>query len=130
MDARPMLAVALVAMLLLPGCASTNCPTSADDLLSDEFQAALGPDHVAGVAMVARFVDSPDSEYRGYDVALEGPRYGALTWRSRDIQTFLAVLTDERPEISQGDRVTFVGSMGEGRATIYPVCFELLQEAP
>ena len=125
-----MLVAALVAILLLPGCARTDCPTSVDDLLSDEFQAALGPDHVAGIATVARYFDSPETEFRGYDITVEA-RYGELTWRSRDIQTFLAILSEERPEISQGDRIVFVGSMGEGRAAIYPVCFEaLIEEAP
>ena len=129
MDARSMLGTALVAMLLVPDCARTDCPTTVDDLLSDEFQAAMGPDHVAGIATVARFVDAAEPEFRGYDITVE-TRHGALTSRSRFNDFFLAVLPDERPEIASGDRVVFVGTMGEGRASIYPVCFEPLRGAP
>ena len=90
------------------------CPRTAEQLEDPTLRARIGGSFVAGTAMVNRYVDSPDAEYRGYDLEITS-RVAGLA--EADQIMFAAALTPI-PGIEPGDEVLVVGRRGPRAAEI------------
>jgi hypothetical protein len=110
--------IVIACVIVVSGCAG-RCPTSLAELQSDEFQMSVGPDTVAAIGTIARFVDSPDAEFRGYDVGIDVRVIGL----GRNVDVYLVVVQDRVAGVDPGDQVVVVGTHGRGNR-IMPTCLE------
>jgi hypothetical protein len=101
---------------LAPGCSTQPCPNTIEGLRSEAFVDRLPTDTLVGIGRIVRFVDSPDAEFRGYDVAVE-TRIAGL--EPGDVTVFVRAL-NRLPNIQDGDRVALVGKRGHPRALVEP----------
>ena len=106
--ARAWTAAVATLVLLMPGCASAPCPDRAEELDNPALRARVGSDLVAGTGIVQRYVDSPDSEHRGYDLQITS-RVAGLA--EADQIMFLA-MESPMPNIEPGADVLIVGVRG------------------
>ena len=116
---RAFISAAVACSILIAGCGAPRCPTSLAELRSEEFQASVDPDTVAAVGTVGRFVDSPDAEFRGYDVGIDVRVIGL----GGNVAVYLVVVQDPVGGVEPGDQVVVVGQEGEGNS-IMPTCLE------
>lgn len=105
-----------------------ECPTDLDDIRDPAMAARVGNAYVAGVAVVHRFVASPDPEFRGYDVSITS----ALAGLAEADQVMFVVTEDRLPGIELGAEAIVFGRRGPRPAEIRSVagCPPLLRLAP
>ncbi len=119
----------LALWLLMAGCSQTPstplptsggsggaCPDDVDDLSDAALADLVGPGFVAAVAMVHRFVDSPDPQYRGYDISIT-TRIAGLA--AADQVMFVSV-DEPLPAITLGKDAIVVGVRGPRPLEISP----------
>jgi hypothetical protein len=94
--------------------AMAACPSSVEQLHDPDLRARLGGSLVAGTAIVQRYVDSPDAEYRGYDLEIR-TRVAGL---AQSDQIMFASATEPLPGIEPGDEVMVIGRRGPRVAEI------------
>ena len=105
------------ALALLLGCSFDEvCPTDVEDLRDPALGKRLGPGLVAGTAIVQRYVDSPDSAYRGYDINITSRTAGL----AEADQIMFVAAESEIPNIQPGDEVLVVGRRGPRAAEVRP----------
>jgi hypothetical protein len=104
------------------------CPDDVDDLSDAALADLVGPGFVAAVAMVHRFVDSPDPQYRGYDISIT-TRIAGLA--AADQVMFVSV-DEPLPAITLGKDAIVVGVRGPRPLEIspYDLCPPLVPLAP
>ena len=126
---RPALIPLLALLVSLGSCNAWDeqrCPTSLERLRSEKFTSNLGTDHVSGTAVVNRFVEAPDPQYRGYDIEIRTRAFGF-----RDDEQFMFVQTRDRlAGIEPGTEVILFGARGEQPAGIIGAGCSVLQPIP
>lgn len=111
--------IAMLTLTLLatvPACAAPVCPRVPNDLRDPALQARIGEDILAGIAIPNRFVDSPDLEFRGYDVEVTS-RVAGLA--AADQVMFVRV-QDPLPGVELGMEMLLIGRRGPKPAEISP----------
>ena len=115
LDALAIAAVMAVVMLAASSCATAAaCPRDLVDLQDPALSARIGGNFVAGTAIVNRYVESPDAQYRGYDLEITS-RVAGL---ARGDQIMFAMALNPIPGIEPGDEVLVVGRRGPKPAEI------------
>lgn len=123
------LAVLAVAagLLVQSGCSSAACPSKAEDLRDAALRERIGADFAAGTAVVHRYVDSPDAEFRGYDISIT-QRVAGLAEAD---QVMFVRIDEPIPNIELGTEVLVVGRRGPKAAEIQPAgCPVLVPAGP
>jgi len=97
------------------GCETgAGCPRDVEQLQDPALRASIGGSFVAGTAIVNRYVDSPDVQYRGYDLEITS-RVAGLAEAD---QVMFAMAEAPIPGIEPGDEVLVVGRRGPRVAEI------------
>jgi hypothetical protein len=110
-----MAVVMAVVTLMGAGCETTaECPRDLEHLQDPALPARIGSGFVAGTAIVNRYVDSPDTQYRGYDLEITS-RVAGLAQAD---QVMFAMAQTPIPGIEPGDEVLVVGRRGPRVAEI------------
>lgn len=110
-----LLVCAAVVLMPLVGCeAEAPCPVDRDDLDDPDLVQVIGTPLVAGTGIVQRYVDSPDLEFRGYDVQITG-RVAGLAEAD---QIMFVAAASPIPDIELGAEVLVVGRRGPMPAEI------------
>lgn len=110
------LACLVVLATIVAGCTAGGCPSDVQELRDPSLKQRIGPDLVAGTAVVHRFVDTPDLEFRGYDISITSAVVGL---EDADQVMFVAV-QNPLPAVDLGDDVLVVGSRGPKPNEIRP----------
>lgn len=119
--------LAIAMSLGLTACRTTECPAKPEQVDLAALRQSIGPDLVVGTAIVHRFVDSPDAEYRGYDISITSPIEGL----GEAEQVMFVSLQTPLPSIELGADVLVVGQRGPRVAEIRPAgCPVLTPLAP
>jgi hypothetical protein len=101
--------------LATAGCdATAGCPRDAQELQDPALRARIGADFVAGTAIVNRYVDSPDAQFRGYDLEITSRVAGM----AEADQIMFAVAQTPISGIEPRDTVLVVGRRGPRVAEI------------
>jgi hypothetical protein len=109
-----LLAVPLLALPLL-GCSfDARCPTALEDLSDPAVRDRFGAGLVAGTAIVQRYVDSPDPDFRGYDINIT---FRGVGLAEADQVMFVAA-QGPIPDVQPGAEVLVVGGRGPRAAEI------------
>jgi hypothetical protein len=129
----------LLVLVLAAGCTDAapnptlptdhvECPTEVDDVRDPAMAALVGNAYVAGVAVVHRFVASPEPQFRGYDISITS----AFAGLSEADQVMFVVTEDRLPGIELGAEAIVFGRRGPRPAEIRSVadCPPLLRLAP